>query len=282
MAITRTEFDALKARVTKLETANTATNTQLAVLKATDLDFDSRLDKLEGGTTPPIPPPPTNVLFSEDFSGYGDYQIFNGDLTHDGKMKNHWGIINIMHDASGYFARVESPYTGDGNGISAMLLTVASFSNAKVSYKVRTNKFTWTNSLNYHGAWFMARHSDNNHHYYEYMQKDGDLEVGKKDNLSTDTYPERQLFVGPQPHFGSPVLGRWYTDEWSTKNNADGTVTITFARDGIPIYNFTDSGVGTTDLQHHAITQQLLNGGRWGPYVEDAQCDYARMIITAL
>ena len=234
----------------------------------------------------PPPPPPSNILFEEHFDGFGDYSIPVGGQTKDNKMKNIWGIVNIMHDTDGYFARVESPYNGDGNGISALFLTIQNFNNCKVTYKVRTVRFTWTSPRNYHGPWFMQRHSDNTHHYYEYLQRDGDIEVGKKDNLPTDTYPEHQLFVGAQPHFIVPVLGKWYTFEWTMKNNADGTIFITINGDdgtGMkPIYSFIDKDFSSTKGPlYHAPTQQIMNG-RLGPYVEDAVADFRDIIVTAI
>ena len=246
---------------------------QVTALKDLTAKLDARITKLE---TPPTP----TALFSEDFSGYGDYAIPQGGLTKDGKMKNIWGIVNVMHDASGYFARVESPYNGDGNGISALFLTVATFSDVKISYKVRLNKYTWTTPLNYHGAWFMQRYTDVTHHYYEYCQKDGDIEVGKKDNLPSDTALEHQLFVGPQPHFENPVIGKWYTFEWSMKNKSDGSIDITISGDNgtgmKQIYFFNDAA------QTGHLPTDLVKTGRFGPYIEDAQADFTKIVVTAL
>lgn len=266
---------------TEAEFNSLATSVKTIADRVTVLEVD--VAKLKDAAVPsptPTPTPNPTALFTEDFSGYGDYVVAQGTSTKDGKMKNVWGKVNIMHDTSGYFARVESPYSGDGNGISALFLTNTAFGDCKISYKVRLNKYTWTAPLNYHGAWFMARYTDVTHHYYEYLQKDGDIEVGKKDNLPTDVELEHQLFVGPQPHFEAPVLGKWYTFEWSMKNNTDGSITITISGDNgtgmKQLYNFTDS------TQNGHLPTDKVKSGKFGPYVEDAQCDYTKIVVTAL
>lgn len=234
------------------------------------------------------PPPPSNILFEEHFDGFGDYSIPIGSQTKDNKMKNIWGIANVMHDVDGYFLRLETPYNGDGNGISALFLTNQSFSDCKVTWKSRIIRYTWTNPTNYAAPWFMQRYTDVTHHYYEYLQRDGDFEVGKKDNLSTDTYLERQLFVGPQPHLIVPVKNVWYTYEWTMKNNTDGTISITLGGNNGPgtavqnVYNYIDHDETATKGQYYHLPTQQIYSGRLGPYGEDVVADYKDIVVTAL
>lgn len=232
--------------------------------------------------------PPSNILFEEKFEGFGDYSIPQGSMTKDNKMKNIWGIANVMHDTEGSFLRLETPYHGDGAGVSALFLTNQTFSDCKITWKSRIIRYTWTTPTNYAAPWFMRNYTDVTHHYYEYLQRDGDFEVGKKDNLSTDTYLERQLFVGPQPHLIVPVKDVWYTYEWTAKNNPDGTISHILGGDtgpGTPIknvYNYTDKDETATKGQYYHLPTQQLHAGRLGPYGEDVVADYKEIIVTSL
>jgi hypothetical protein len=260
------------------------------VPKSGDVELRKTLETPAPNPTPtPTPTPdPSTILFKEDFSGFGDYEILQGQNTKDGKMKNIWGIMNVMHDAEGSFVRIETPYHGDGGGVSALLLTNQSFGDCKITYKSRIIRYTWTAPTNYAAPWFMRNYTDVTHHYYEYLQRDGDFEVGKKDNLSTDSYLERQLFCGPQPHLMVPLKNVWYTYEWTSKSNADGTISHILGGNTGPgtavqnVYNYTDHDETSTKGQYYHLPTTQLQAGRLGPYGEDIVADYKDIVVTSI
>jgi len=173
---TKVEFDALAARVTKLET------------------------------------PISNVLLEDSFNT--PYN-FTGDnqVSPDGKWKVKYLSGGKTFVSNGVLTTYPAVATVSTTTYSTLVLSTKSFKNFQFDVDMKTNKQLRTPTpKSWETAWVFFRYTDelprSVHHYYFLLKTDG-YEFGKKDNAVGDTSPEKQIFIqtGPLP---KAVVGTSY------------------------------------------------------------------------
>jgi hypothetical protein len=134
------------------------------------------------------------ILFSEDF-GSTPYTLKDGQVSPNGKIKcvyNGYGFVKVD--------KITDPKNGrDGSCLhfkpqvnnqstSACLVSVEKeFTDFDETFYMRTVEQTKTNPENWETGWFMWGYTDNTHHYYCAIKKNGGIEVGKKDYVKIGT-----------------------------------------------------------------------------------------------
>lgn len=134
------------------------------------------------------------------------------------------------------------------------------------------------NTNNWEVAWFMWHYTDGWHHYYMLIQKDGGLELGRKDYA---TQIEQQQFLvtngNTAPSF---VMGQWYNVKirmvgFNIKVWIDGTLQCNITDDGTFGYDSNGGGIPP------APTAAMLHGTCCF-YGEDSDCYYDNFVMRAL
>lgn len=131
---------------------------------------------------------------------------------------------------------------------------------------------------NWETAWCIFRYTDDWHHYYMLIQRDGGLEVGRKDYV---TQIEEQIFLVTNAN-NAPifVLNQWY----NIRIRCVGFNIKIWINDVLQC-NILDDGTFGTDSNTGGLpappTSQLL-GGYIGFYSEDAETEFDNFAIRAL
>ena len=273
MAISRTEFNALKTRVTNLESGATTVNTKLAGLQTQINTLTDRVTKLELET-----PPPT-ALFSDMFPT--DYTISGGQKSPDGKWLCEYtggGKCGTRLYSDGKRVLFEYPATStatDGKETHASLVkTVPIFTNFEAKFKMRTIKQLRQNFpvKNWEAAWIAWSYSNridlanrSVNHYYFVIKNQG-VEFGKKDNIETNNNLEEQIFL---PTVGSTnlVLSKWYDMILRFKD-----FKTTIIVDGVTMVDYTDTPNNPARMKTGSISL----------YNEDSEVEFSGMTVNAI
>jgi len=153
------------------------------------------------------------------------------------------------------------------------------FRNFDMTVFMATKSHTRTGSTppnNWEVAWIFFGLSDQFHHYYLYIQKDGGLELGRKDN---NTSTEAQIFLATtgntEPTFALNRLDkiRIRKEEQHIEVWVNNTKYIDIVDDGT-VGNF-------GEVEPFAPTEAMYEGFI-GPYVEDAEGFYSNWTITPI
>src|SRR5690349_22759427 len=158
------------------------------------------------------------------------YSLKDGQISPD-------GIIKCEYAGYGFVKvdKITIPKNGrDGSCLhfkpqvnnsftSACLVSVQKdFGDLDAEFYMRTVEQTKNSPENWETGWFMWGYTDNTHHYYCVLKKDGNIEVGKKDYVKVGTTqiktPDDKIYTVPQDQqvFLSTsakidfVLQRWY------------------------------------------------------------------------
>ena len=131
---------------------------------------------------------------------------------------------------------------------------------------------------NWEVGWLIFRYTDDWHHYYMLIQRDGGLELGRKDYFPH--VEQQQFLVTNANNAPTFVLGQWYNFKLRcVKNN------IRVWIDGVSQCNITDDGSFGFDSATGGTPpapSSALYGGYFGPYNEDAAVEYDNVVCRAL
>lgn len=233
----------------------------------------------------------TTILFQDDF-GSGPYTLKDGQISPNGKWRcvyNGYGLVGVQKIPKPYNRRSGScmvlrPQTNESGTSASFVLTEGQqFTDFDTTFYMRTYKHTRSNPNNWETAWFMFRYTDNTHHYYFYIGKNGRIEIGKKDyviiNSTTLQTPDgvqhtvnttdRQqfLFTNATVDF---ALKKWFKIRLIVKG-----FNIKLYVDNILKADITDDGtIGTDGITGKPLRwkpSSQMSKGEMGGYVEDAE-----------
>ena len=221
--------------------------------------------------------PQLKGIFRDDFAS-SSWSLKDGQNSPDGKWYCRYagfGETRIVtyKGTKAMKLRPALPATPDGTRACS---TVArqKFKDFDMTVYMSTEKQTRVNGNNWETAWIFFRLTDQSHHYYVYLQKDGGLELGKKD---MDVWEERQVFlkVTDLPPF---QFSKWYKVRilcvgYHIKVWVDDVKYIDIEDNG-KIGNF-------GNVAPHPPSAQMLEGFI-GPYCEDAEVYFDRWEIEPL
>ncbi len=245
----------------------------------------------------------SQIIFEDTFQS-GNYNLAEGATSADGKWKN---IYNGF-GSSGVHT-IQTPSTRTGNcfflnpqvnqgGTSATLVrTVPSFDNFGWTFYMRTiSQHHGASGANWETAWVMFRYTDDTHHYYMYIKKDGGIEIGGKDYVKigttqiqtpdgvtrniSDLNPQsqdQQFFLDTSASVGTPVLGTWY----KVRLEVVGASIKVWVNDVLKV-NIVDNGsTGSWLGSSKTFTpSSQMSTGYNALYVEDALVEYDDMKIA--
>lgn len=169
------------------------------------------------------------------------------------------------------------PDTPDGTR-AASLSTRQMFDNFDMTFFMNTIKQTRGRTVgkNWEVGWIFFRLSDQSHHYYLLIQRDGGLELGRKDR---EVWKEEQIFLKTTDN-DKPIFKfyKWY----KIRIRAVG-YHIQVWVDNVKYIDIVDDGTFGTypDGKRYPPSAKMLKGFI-GPYVEDADAVYRAFNILPL
>jgi hypothetical protein len=161
---------------------------------------------------------------------------------------------------------------------AASVVTRQKFRNFDMTVSMSTEKQTRGNDrgANWETAWIFFGLTDQSHHYYLYIQKDGGLELGRKD---MEVWEERQIFLKTTAN-NSPTFqfSRYYKIRIMKVSNR-----IQVWVDGVQYIDYTDDGKSGNDQGKLPKPPSAeMYEGFIGPYVEDAEGYFTNWVIKPL
>lgn len=173
------------------------------------------------------------------------------------------------------------PATPDGTRACSVIAR-QKFKDFDMTFMMSTEKQTRAKGNNWEVGWVFFRQSDKSHHYAFHIQKDGGIQLSKKD---MDVWEEREIFLkvtaNDKPRF---KFSKWYKVRiraigYHIEIWVDGIKYIDLVDDGT-IGNFGKLKDGTPRPRYPPSAQMLE--GFIGPYCEDAEVYYDRWEIKPL
>lgn len=174
------------------------------------------------------------------------------------------------------------PNTGKVGTRACSVVFPQVFGDFDWTFKMCTIGQTSPKPNNWETAWVFFRQSDQGHHYYLLIQKNGGLEWGKKD-MDMDKWEERQIFLkttgDDKPTF---AFQKWFNMRivmtgFRLQAYVNGTLYIDATDDGT-IGNFGKLADGSLRPRHKPSNQMAK--GFNGLYCEDSKVLYTNHKIT--
>lgn len=215
--------------------------------------------------------------FKDDFAN-SNWTIKDGQNSNDGKWYCRYAGYGTVKSTTykgtkAMMIKPAVPSTPDGTR-ACSVVTRQKFKDFDMSFNMSTERQTRANGNNWEVGWIFFRQTDQSHHYYLYIQKDGGLELGKKD---MDIWEERQVFLKTTPN-DRPAFrfSKWY----KIRIRCVG-FHIEVWVDGIKLIDVVDDGsIGNDRGKLPPPPSKQMLEGFIGPYCEDAEAYYDRFVIT--
>lgn len=219
--------------------------------------------------------------FKDNFDS-SSWDLDDGQSTSDWNCNYNSGGTADIRTTTGKTGKVhyQKPAYVNGETRAVYVRNKVQYYDFEAVWDMRTvsHNRTPASPNNWEVAWCIFRYTDDWHHYYFLIQRDGGLEVGRKDYA---TQVEQQQFIltntNDAPTF---ALNQWYNIRlrcvgYNIKIWIDGTLRC----------NITDDGTFGLDSNTGGLppapTAQML-GGYIGFYNEDAEVEFDNFVIRAL
>lgn len=223
--------------------------------------------------------------FKDDFAN-SNWSLKDGQDSPDGKWHcryNGFGEVKVVTYKSTKAMKLKPAIPSTPTGTRACsIVTRQKFKDFDMTFNMSTERQTRTNGNNWEVGWIFFSQTDRSHHYALHIQKDGGLQLSKKDY---DIWEEREVFLkvtsNDQPKFR---FSRWYQIRikkvgYHIEVWVDGVKFIDIIDDGT-IGNFGKLPDGSPRPRIPPSAQ--IAEGFIGPYCEDAEVYYDRFVINPL
>lgn len=222
-------------------------------------------------------------LFCEDFETKSINFTADGQTSSDGKWKCVYKSNGVATSADGTFYIKPEFVSGQTRAVNVQ--TTAQYGNFEVDFWMKTDSQNrGTLGANWEVGWFMWHYTDKVHHYFLQLQKNGQVEIGRKD-YSTIIEQEIYLYTSGAGKVANPI-GTWHNYNLTVTKIATGSQRIILKIDGIQICDITDNGtIGSDSNKNYARPDPpstQIENGKFGLYCEDAAVRYDNIVVKVL
>ncbi len=239
------------------------------------------------------------MAFQDDF-GSGNYTLNGGQISPNKLWKCIYtgfgtvGVQLLQNPTNGRTGSCMSirPQVNQSGTSACLVLSEPQFGDFDTEFYMRTFASTRSSPRNWETAWFMFRYTDNTHHYYFYIGRNGNVEIGKKDyvkvgtnqiktpdgKVTTVNNQDQQVFLKTD---GKVVftLQKWYKIRLIVKG-----YNIKLYIDDKLIADITDNGTTGSWLGQKVNFKPstTMLKGKLGMYGEDSNDEYDNIIVNDL
>lgn len=229
---------------------------------------------------------PLTQQYYEDYA-HQNFKLNDGQYSPD---KTHYcrytGFGTVKTDTqlgTKVLSMKPAPPSGNATTRACSVVITKDVKNFEWEVRMATLSQTSPQQNNWETAWLFFHQTDQSHHYACYIQKDGDIEVSKKD---METWEERQIFLKTTNKPNSPgfEFKKWYNikirmEGFRIQVWVNGKQYVDIVDDGT-IGNFGKLPDGTPRPRHPPSEQ--MSHGLCGYYCEDSWAVFDRSRITPL